>query len=86
MLGGVAFEALFSPGAGDDALPVAPAHLGSEPALFLPQLFEPVLDLPDFGPPFGVVSLGQGVPEVDATLAELVDLAVDDVDLALNDF
>jgi hypothetical protein len=86
MLGGVALEALFSPGAGDDSLPVAPAHLGSELALLLPQLFEPVLDLPDFGLPFGVVSLGQSVPEVDATLAQLVDLAVDDFDLALDDF
>jgi hypothetical protein len=86
MLGGVALEALFGPGAGDDPLPVAPAHLGSELALLLPQLFEPILDLPDLRLPFGVVSLGQGVPELDATLTELVDLAVDDVDLALDYF
>ena len=86
MLGGVALEALFGPGAGDDPLPVAPAHLGSELALLLPQLFEPVLDLPDLRLPFGVVSLRQRVPELDATLTELVDLAVDDVDLALDYF
>jgi hypothetical protein len=67
-------------------LPVAPAHLGSELALLLPQLFEPVLDLPDLRLPFGVVSLRQRVPELDATLTELVDLAVDDVDLALDYF
>ena len=68
-------EAFFGAGAGDDALTVAPAELGTELPLLLPKLLEPLLETMHLGLHLRVVALGQLVPELDAPFAELVDLA-----------
>jgi hypothetical protein len=73
----VALEALFGAGARDDVLPVAPTKLGPQPPLFLPQFLEAILELPHLGLALEIVSFRQLVPQFNATLAELFDLAVD---------
>ena len=75
----MALEAFFGPGAGDDALPVAPAELRSELSLLLPQLLETLFQLPHLSLTFGVVPFRKCVPQLDAPLAQFVDLTVDGV-------
>src|SRR5437868_5987639 len=75
-LRGVALEPLFGARAGDDLLPVAPAELGPELPLLLPQLLEPLLERVHLRLEHRIVPFGQLVPQLDAPLAQLVDLAV----------
>ena len=70
-------EAFFGTGARDDALTVAPAELGTELPLLVPKLLEALLQTAHLGLHLRVVALRQLVPELYATLAELVDLVVD---------
>ena len=67
----------FGARAGNDLLPVTPAELRPQLALLLPQLFEAFLETVYLCLEFRVVPLGQLVPQLDAALAQLVDLAVD---------
>ena len=73
----MALEPFLGAGAGDDALTVAPAELGTELPLLLPKLLEALLQTAHLGLHVRVEALGQLVPKLYAPLAELVDLVVD---------
>jgi hypothetical protein len=73
----VSLEPFLGARAGDDLLPVAPAELRPQLALLLPQLLEAFLEPMYLGLELRVVHLGQLVPQLNAALAQLVDLSVD---------